>query len=41
MGCIELSLTVYMIIDPELPRAGMIPVDRYDQVLVNQRNAMN
>jgi hypothetical protein len=36
-----LFLTVYMIIDLEFPRVGIIRVDRYDQALVNLRNSMN
>jgi hypothetical protein len=36
-----LTLTVYIIIDLEFPRIGIIRVDRYDQALVNQRKSMN
>jgi hypothetical protein len=36
-----LALTVYLIIDFEFPRFGVIRIDRYDQALVNQRNSMN
>ena len=36
-----LALTVYMIIDLEFPRIGIIRVDRYDQVLVHERINMN
>lgn len=36
-----LFLTIYMIIDLEFPRVGIIRVDRYDQALMNQRNSMN
>ena len=38
---LALFLTVYMIIDLEFPRVGIIRIDRYDQALVNQRNSMN
>jgi hypothetical protein len=38
---VALFLTVYMIIDLEFPRVGIIRIDRYDQTLVNQRNNMN
>jgi hypothetical protein len=36
-----LTLTVYVIVDLEFPRVGIIRIDRYDQALVNQRNSMN
>ena len=38
---VALFLTVYMIIDLEFPRFGIIRVDRYDQALIDQRNSMN
>jgi hypothetical protein len=38
---IELTVTVYTIIDLEFPRFGIIRIDRYDQALVDQRNSMN
>ena len=36
-----LTITIYVIVDLEYPRAGLIRVDRYDQVLVKQRANMN
>ena len=36
-----LFVTVYMIIDLEFPRFGIIRIDQYDQALVKQRNSMN
>lgn len=36
-----LTITVYTIIDLEFPRIGIIRVDRYDRVLLDQRNSMN
>jgi hypothetical protein len=36
-----LTLTVYTTIDLEFPRAGIIRIDGYDQVLLNQRKSMN
>ncbi len=38
---IALFLTVYMIIDLEFPRVGIIRINGYDQALINQRNSMN
>ena len=38
---IALFLTVYMVIDLEFPRVGIIRINGYDQVLINQRNSMN
>jgi hypothetical protein len=36
-----LTITVYTIIDLEFPRLGIIRVDRYDQVLIDQRKSMD
>lgn len=38
---VALFLTVYMIIDLEFPRAGIIRVDRYDKALIDQRKSIN
>ena len=35
-----LAISVYLILDLEHPRAGLINIESYDQVLVNARNAM-
>jgi hypothetical protein len=35
-----MSLTVYVIIDIEFPRLGLIRIDAADQVLVELRNSM-
>ncbi len=36
-----LTVTIYTILDLEFPRMGIIRIDRYDQVLIDQRNSMN
>ena len=36
-----LAITVYVILDMEYPRLGLIRVDSFDQVLVNLRQSMN
>ena len=36
-----MSLTVYVIIDIEFPRLGLIRIDAADQVLVELRNSMD
>ncbi|MGC3959260.1 MAG: DUF4239 domain-containing protein [Verrucomicrobiota bacterium] len=36
-----LAMTVYVILDLEFPRAGMIRIDSLDQLLVNLRQTMN
>jgi hypothetical protein len=36
-----LALSVYVILDLEYPRLGLIRVDAFDQVLVNVRDSMN
>ena len=36
-----LSLTVYVIVDLEFPRFGLIRIDSSDQVLVDLRAGMN
>lgn len=38
---VALTVTIYTILDLEFPRAGIVRVDRYDQVLINQRNSMD
>jgi hypothetical protein len=38
---VALTITIYTILDLEYPRAGLVRIDRYDQVLINQRNSMN
>lgn len=38
---LALAITIYVIVDLEFPRAGLIRVDRYDQVLIDQRATMN
>jgi hypothetical protein len=38
---VALTATVYTIMDLEFPRAGIVRVDRYDQILIDQRNSMN
>jgi uncharacterized membrane protein len=38
---ITMILTVYVIIDIEYPRLGLIRVDSFDQALVDLRNTMN
>jgi hypothetical protein len=35
-----MSLTVYVIIDIEFPRLGLIRIDAADQMLVELRNSM-
>jgi len=35
-----IAVTVYVILDIEYPRAGMIRVDAVDQVLIEHRNSM-
>lgn len=36
-----LAISVYVILDLEYPRAGLIKIDSYDQVLINVRKAMD
>ena len=36
-----LTATIYTILDLEFPRIGFVRVDRYDQILIDQRNSMN
>lgn len=36
-----LAISVYIILDLEYPRSGLIRIDPYDQVLIDVRNAMN
>jgi hypothetical protein len=36
-----LTATVYTIIDLEFPRLGIIRLDRYDQVPIDQRKRMD
>lgn len=38
---VALTITIYTILDLEFPRSGIVRIDRYDQVLINQRNSMN
>jgi hypothetical protein len=38
---VALTITIYTIIDLEFPRIGIVRIDRYDQVLIDQRNSMN
>jgi hypothetical protein len=35
-----IALTVYVILDIEFPRHGLIPVDAFDQTLVDLLNSM-
>ncbi|HZD47857.1 MAG TPA: hypothetical protein VE178_03860, partial [Silvibacterium sp.] len=37
---IALTATIYTIMDLEFPRIGIVRVDRYDQILIDQRNSM-
>lgn len=37
---VALAATVYTIVDLEFPRVGVVRVDRYDQILIDQRNSM-
>ena len=37
---VALTATIYTIMDLEFPRIGIVRVDRYDQVLIDQRNSM-
>jgi hypothetical protein len=37
---VALTITIYTILDLEFPRVGIVRVDRYDQVLVDQRQSM-
>jgi hypothetical protein len=37
---VVMSLTCYMILDVEYPRAGLIRIDAYDQFIVDVRNSM-
>jgi hypothetical protein len=37
---VALTITIYTILDLEFPRVGIVRVDRYDQVLVDQRASM-
>jgi hypothetical protein len=37
---VALTITIYTILDLEYPRVGIVRVDRYDQVLVDQRASM-
>ena len=34
-------VVVYVIVDLDFPRFGLIRIDKYDQVLVDLRNSMN
>lgn len=36
-----LTFTIYTIVDLEFPRAGLVRIDRYDQVLIQQRTSMD
>ena len=36
-----MAAAVYVILDLEVPRAGLIRVDSFDQVLVEVRESMN
>ncbi|WP_229741243.1 bestrophin-like domain [Silvibacterium dinghuense] len=36
-----LTMTIYTILDLEFPRIGLVRIDRYDKVLVDQRGSMN
>jgi len=36
-----LAISVYVILDLEYPRAGLIKIDSYDQVLIDVRKAMD
>ena len=36
-----MAATVYVILDLEFPRAGLIRVDSFDQVLVEARESLN
>jgi hypothetical protein len=36
-----MAVTVYIIVDLEHPRLGLIRVDAFDQVLVDLRNSMS
>ena len=36
-----LSLTIYVILDLEFPRKGLIRLDAYDQVLIDLRASMD
>jgi hypothetical protein len=38
---VALTITLYTILDLEFPRSGLIRVNRYDAVLMNQRKNMN
>ncbi|WP_446744256.1 bestrophin-like domain [Silvibacterium acidisoli] len=38
---LALTITISVIVDLEYPRAGLIRVDRYDQMLIQQRSSMN
>ena len=36
-----MAITVYVILDLEFPRLGLIRVDDFDQLIVDVRNSMN
>jgi len=38
---VALTATIYTIMDLEFPRIGIVKVDRYDQVLIDQRKSMD
>jgi hypothetical protein len=38
---VALTITIYTVIDLEFPRYGVIRVDNYDRMIVNQRSSMN